>query len=211
MLVFVDESGDPGVKGKRGSSRYFIVTAVVFEDDRVAETCERRIDALRRELGLPEYREFRFNKCNRAIREAFLRAVARFDFKYVAFILNKDPDKLSGPGFRYQDSLYKLSIRYTFTNAEPLLDNAVVVIDRTGSRDFVRQLDKYLRRRINLKEGPPLIRKVRSQSSHSHNLIQMADMVCGAVARSLRAEKRDHPVYRELIRRREFGVQLWPR
>lgn len=32
MLVFLDESGDPGLKLKQGSSQYFIVTIVIFED-----------------------------------------------------------------------------------------------------------------------------------------------------------------------------------
>jgi hypothetical protein len=32
VLVFIDESGDPGTKGKPGSSDYFVVTAVIFED-----------------------------------------------------------------------------------------------------------------------------------------------------------------------------------
>ncbi len=69
MLVFVDESGDPGMKLEAGSSAVFVVTAVLFEDHKEATACDRRIDHIRREVGFSEHREFRFNKCSRPIRE----------------------------------------------------------------------------------------------------------------------------------------------
>lgn len=64
---------------------------------------------------------------------------------------------------------------------------------------------------MNEKDGPTLIKKVRTEPSHSNNLLQLADMVCGAVARSFRPDKPDRHVYRKLIRHRELGVQVWPR
>ncbi len=51
MLVFVDESGDPGLKLDKGSSKYFIVTLVVFEDPKDAEDLDLRIRLLRKEFG----------------------------------------------------------------------------------------------------------------------------------------------------------------
>ena len=36
MLVLIDESGDAGLKIEQGSSRYFFVTLVVFNDLREA-------------------------------------------------------------------------------------------------------------------------------------------------------------------------------
>jgi hypothetical protein len=37
MLVFIDESGDSGMKGKAGSSRLFVVTAILIEENEDAE------------------------------------------------------------------------------------------------------------------------------------------------------------------------------
>ena len=50
MLVFVDESGDAGMKLERTSSPFFVVTAVLFEDREAAATCDRRIDHFRKGL-----------------------------------------------------------------------------------------------------------------------------------------------------------------
>jgi hypothetical protein len=60
------------MKGKPGSSRFFVVTAVLFEDHEEAEICDKRIDELRAELGLSENFEFHFNSCSDRFRTRFL-------------------------------------------------------------------------------------------------------------------------------------------
>jgi hypothetical protein len=54
MLVFIDESGDPGMKLGTGSSEYFVVTLVLFEDNDEALEVEKRIQDLKGELGVPQ-------------------------------------------------------------------------------------------------------------------------------------------------------------
>jgi len=49
MLVFIDESGDPGLKLDSGSSEYFIVTLVAFEDNAEALAADQRIQQLKGE------------------------------------------------------------------------------------------------------------------------------------------------------------------
>ncbi|MCK6486505.1 MAG: DUF3800 domain-containing protein [Phycisphaerae bacterium] len=209
MLVFVDESGDPGMKLERASSPYFVVTAVLFEDHDEAGACDQRIDLIRRELGLPETVEFHFNKSSRRVREYFLQEVAPYQFFYIAVVLNKR--KLFGPGFRYKASFYKYTVNLVFQNAKPYLRDAIVVIDRSGGDDFRRQLAAYLTRKMNDKDGPRLVRKVKTERSHNNNLLQLADMLCGAVSRTFRADRTDNQAYRALIRHRELNVQVWPR
>jgi hypothetical protein len=108
LLVFIDESGDPGMKPGK-SSRYFVVSAVVFTNDEAANECDRRITRLRQALKFPPQSEFHFNRNNRAARERFFNEVAIDDFIYFAFILNKS--KLTGPGFQYKSSFYKYAVR----------------------------------------------------------------------------------------------------
>ena len=47
MLVFLDESGDPGMKLQQGSSEYFFVTLVIFEDNEEALRADHHISGLR--------------------------------------------------------------------------------------------------------------------------------------------------------------------
>jgi len=208
MLVFLDESGDPGMKLSGGSSDLFIVALVIFNDRDEAHACDTRIDLLRRELKMPEGMEFKFHKSNQVIRSIFLEAVGRYDFFYFGIVINKS--ELLSPNFRIKDSFYKYTCSLVFENAKPHLNDATVVIDGSGSRDFRNQLSSYLKRRINdQKNGGRQIGKVKIQDSHRNNLLQLADMVCGAVARSY-TDKNDAKDYRRLISHREMRVQVWP-
>ena len=139
---------------------------------------------------------------SRVMRENFLRAAASYNFFYHGIIINKA--KLTGPGFRVKESFYKYACGLVFENAKPQLSDAIVVIDGSGSRDFRKQLATYLRRKIG-----PLIKKVKLQDSRRNNLLQLADMVAGAINRSF-GDKSDSAVYRGLISHRELRAQFWP-
>lgn len=208
MLVFFDESGDAGMKGKPGSSRLFVVTAVLFEENDEALQCERRISEIRAKLKLSERFEFHFSKCCDAYRRAFLSGIAGSNFFYRSVVLNKA--KLWGEGFKYKDSFYKYAAGLVFENAKAQLIDATVVLDQCGNRDFEKQLSKYLKRRMN--DGKTvLIKQVKMEPSHSNNLLQLADMICGAVNRSFDTTKVNRMEFRKLISHRELNLQVWPK
>jgi len=204
MLIFIDESGDTGRKLDHGSSRLFVVAMVVFEEKEEAVACDQRITLLKRELRMPERFEFKFNRLGRKDRENFLKVVLPYSFFYFGVVINKDPRKLYGEGFFVKESFYKYACSLVFQNARPYLKDAIIVIDGSGSRGFKRQLQSYLKKKTG-----GLIKKVKLQSSHSNNLIQLADMVVGSVHRSF-GKKQDKDVYRKVIKAREIKVQVWP-
>lgn len=204
MLVFVDESGDAGMKFDKGSSEFFVVTAVLFEDLDEAQRCDDSFAELRRQLGFHELKEFHFNSEREQTRRAFLTHVNRFDFFYLAVVLNKR--KLTGPGFQVKESLIKYTSRLVFENAKPNLTNATVVVDGSGAKEFRQSFANYLKKQLNSPEQRH-IKKVKMANSATNNLIQLADMVCGAVWHSVRHCDRS---YRKLIGARELRVQVWP-
>jgi hypothetical protein len=208
MLVFLDESGDPGMKPP-ASSRLFAVTLVGFEDNQEAVDADARIQLLKQELSFPPHFEFHFNKLRSDYREAFLKAVSPCEWFHHAIIINKQ--KLTGKGFQNADSFYKYTFGLVFENAKPYLSDATVIIDGSGNRQFQRQLGAYLRKRLTYADsGRRFIRKIKIQDSRQNNLLQMADMVCGAVARSF-TDKKDALTFRNLISHREIKVEIWPK
>jgi hypothetical protein len=209
MLVFIDESGDPGMKLGGGSSPYFVVTLILIEDPEEATALEQRIVLLKRELGLSPNFEFHFSQLKGVWREEFLQAVSRYEWFSYTVVINKS--LLTGKGFLFPDSFYKYTFGLVFQNAKPHLRDATVVIDGSGAREFRRQLSAYLRKRISSKDGTSkLIRKIKLQDSCSNHLLQLADMVCGAIARD--HNKPDESArYRKLVSHREVDVQVWPK
>ena len=89
MLVFIDESGDAGLKIKKGSSKFFTVSLVVFEDNEEAIACDQRIELLKREIGWVKPDEFHFKRNSDRVRRAFLGAVAPYNFFYYGIVINR--------------------------------------------------------------------------------------------------------------------------
>jgi hypothetical protein len=209
MLIFIDESGDPGLKLEEGSSKFFTVSLVVFEDHDEAVSCDQRIGLLRKELGWDEGSEFHFKRNSDKVRRAFLQAVAPYNFFYYGIVINKDPAKLYGEGFKNKESFYKYACGLVFENAKEKLENTIIVIDKSGNMDFRNQLARYLRRRMN--QSKHLIKKVKMQRSSGNNLLQLADYIAGAVNRSVQDRKKYADEYRKLISHRDIYVQIWPK
>ncbi len=210
MLVFVDESGDTGVSGKPGQSDYFVVTLVLFENDDEAARVDTRIDQLRQELRLHSRFEFHFHGTKSDFRRRFLEAVLPFDWGFLAFVMNKRA--LWSSTFRSGDTLYQRTAQYVFENASPYLDNAKVVIDKRGSDRFRKELSRYLKSNLNTAPGHrPRIKKIKPAVSERNNLVQLADMVCGSIYRSMLVGKSDRLRYRGIIEGKALErVRIWP-
>jgi hypothetical protein len=209
MLIFIDESGDSGLKIDKGSSRYFTVGLVLFEEGEEAISCDQRIQLLKREVGWRENDEFHFKNNSDKIRVAFLKAVSPYNFFYYGIVINKDPKKLFGDGFKNKSSFYKYACGLVFENAKEKMRDSTVIIDESGNLDFKNQLATYLRKRVN--KNDKLIKKIKMQRSESNNLLQLADYVAGAINRSVKNEKKKSDVYRKIIAHREIYVQIWPK
>jgi len=85
MLVFVDESGDCGMKKKKGSSDLFVVAAVIFFENTDANACDFAIEEIKTECLRRPAGEFKFNKYCHDYRIKFFQKVVNLDFMYVAF------------------------------------------------------------------------------------------------------------------------------
>ncbi len=207
MLVFIDESGDCGLKLDSGSSPLFVVALVVFEDNEEAEACDRKIGLLKRELGWKQKDEFHFKKNSHNVRRAFINAVMAYNFFYYSIVLDKA--KLYGERFKDKKSFYKYACSLVFESAKEKLYQASVTIDETGSLDFKKQLNKYLKIKMNT-DLNRRIKHVKMQKSGSTNLLQLADYIAGIVNRSIQNRKNNALEYRTMIAHREILVQIWP-
>jgi len=178
MLVLIDESGDPGFKIAKGSTPFFVVALVIFHDSQHAERCSAAISEVRSGLGYKS--EFKFSKTNASGKDAFFQAVRPFQFEVRALVVEK--------GIIYSDHLrtdddafYNYFLRQLLTHCDGL-QGAKVKIDGSGDREFKRRLEKYLKRSIPAGK----VTSVKFADSARDNLIQLADMVVGAIARSYR-------------------------
>lgn len=209
MLVFIDESGDTGLKTTTGSSQYFTISSVLFDNHEEAISCDQRVTLLKKELKLPEHYEFHFAHNSNKIRHAFLTAINPYHFLYICIAINKDFANLYSSEFNSKESFYQYACQMLFINAQPYLHNTVVIIDKSGNPDFRSRLAKYLKNKLNTNDKS-VIKKIKQQNSHSNNLLQLADYVSGIINRKL-LNKPDWQEYYQYIRSKEIITQILPK
>ena len=211
MLGFFDESGDTGLKIGNGSSRYFVVALVTFDDDQSAGDCNRRIDRVRSELRLANSYEFRFSKNSRNVREAFFRAVNEFDFRYHTFALDKDPGKLRNQVVGNGEVLYQDIVLRLFRNTRSYLSDAIVVLDRHGNHKARGGLAQLIRSGANTVAGERAIKRVRQQDSRKNNLLQLADYVAVVTNRAISGERNAIGLEEMYLRAKRATQEIWPK
>lgn len=197
MLVFIDDSGDPSFAFHKGSTRFFIICSVIFEDELVAQEVALEIRKLKRELNIPDTVEFKFTKSNRDVRIKFLQRVRKYNFKIRVLVVDKykiHKDDLK----RRKELFYSYFIKTLLKYNKGSIENARVRIDGSGDRIFKKAFLGYLRRELNSPEVR-IIRKCKLVDSKSDVLIQMADMIAGSINRFYTGKKDDAKIYRELI------------
>jgi len=208
MFVFLDEAGDTGMRLDQGSSQFFTIALVIFANADVMQSCDRHITILRGDLRLPEDFEFHFHDNSHAVRAAFLNVVSLFEFTYFTFVVRKA--SLGTPGRTYgtKDSFYMEVAKSVFEEASASLQDAYVVIDRSGSRDFQDALSKRIKALMNV-DGGRVVRKFRSERSSQNNLLQLADYVASICHRKA-SGKRDGEAYHRTIISKEQRFTIWP-
>ncbi len=181
MILAIDESGDAGKKFWRGSSRWFLVAAVVVDGDIAHDQVSRAIQNFYKQHNLQEELHFAHNTDE--IHNAFLHTMQSQSFSFVCVAVNKTALLRKKPWlFRSRLSLYNYSFGQLFIRLRPQLDHPIVLIDRNGGRWFTKAINKYLYHNFgNRHKGDQhAIAHIYTEDSVSQPLIQLADYIAGA-------------------------------
>jgi hypothetical protein len=192
MLVFIDESGDPGFKLSKGSTAAFVAALVAFSDHDQAHAAQNAIEALAVRLRIRP--EFKFSKCRPEVRDAFFAAVIPFDFCVRAIVVQKE--RIYSPHLRSEkEAFYSFFVKSMLKFDDGLLDSAQIVIDGSGDRYFKREMEAYFRRHL----GSGKVKNIKFNNSESDRLVQLADMCTGAIARSFKSDRTDCNRWRDML------------
>ena len=142
-------------------------------------------------------------------REKFFAAVGKHDFKVIASVCDKNriqslKDNHAG--------LLLASFRATLEHARDkgLLDACAIKYDEAGSNAFQKKLSSDLLAQVNGSDTGRYIKQCDPQKSTGNNLIQLVDMVCGAIARPYNKPERESRDLLKLVKHRVNSVLEWP-
>jgi hypothetical protein len=193
LLVLIDESGDAGFKLARGSTPHFIVAMVIFEDFEEATRTSKIIEDTRAALRIKT--EFKFAKCANQAKDGFFEAVAPCKFTVRALVVDKA--RIYSDNLREnKERFYGFFVKSLLQHDGNALAGARIKIDGSGDREFKQELASYLKR----ESAQGKIASVKFVESHRDNLIQLADMVAGAIARSYKeGDRSEHNRWRKML------------
>jgi len=203
MLIFIDDSGDPGFRVEKGSSQVFIIAMVIFTDPLEAEKTSLSIKELRRKLRVSDLYEFKFNKTNKKFRTIFINTVKRFDFKIRAIVVDKKV--IYSPRLRnYKENFYNHIIMQVLKHSDHI-KNAKLRFDKRGEKALRDKLRVYLSRELDNK-NKQVFTDLKFVDSRQNTLIQLADMVAGSIfAASTKKDK----TYLEVLKSAGRVEDIW--
>ena len=196
-----DEAGDVSLNFERGASRYFVPAFIATKQP---NQLRDELADLRQSLGLRQTHEFKFHKMTSAeIRGQVFSALSHADFEAWSLIV----DKTRLP--KIFETTGSLEI-YTHFITEllgiipaKLQKDATLILDEFGSTPDLRT---ELRRTMTKRHMPRLFKRVLVRSSHKESLIQVADMVAGAIMR--RDSQKDSEAF-DIISRKIKRLELY--
>lgn len=200
MLVFIDDSGDPGFKMEKGSSPVFVIACVIFDDELEAEKTAVAIKEFRRRLKKSDNYEFKFNKANREFRIKFLEQIVHFKFRIRAIVFEKSKIKSSELKTSKQ-SFYNYAIKMVLKHNFGTIKEAKLRLDGHGDRIYKREVIRYLRHELNHRENR-VFNKLQFVDSKTNVLIQLADMIAGSIHRKNQSDKTDAKIYYSVIKKK---------
>ncbi len=199
MLVFIDDSGDPGFKFDKGSSTHFVIACIVFDDNLDAEETALKIKRLRRSLGRRDDHEFKFNKASKDIRLAFLNEIKGCKFRVRAIVADKSIIR-SIELRRNKNKFYNYMIKEVLSKSAGKIIDGRIRLDGHEDRSYKKAATTYFRQQAN--PDGSIIKDMKFVNSKNDNLIQLADMVAGSLLRTTQKRKTDSDIYLKVINKR---------
>lgn len=199
VLVFIDDSGDPGFKIEKGSSLVFVIACVIFDDELEAEKTAVAIKELRRKLKRSDRFEFKFNKANRNHRLQFLENIIHYKFRIRAIVFEKRRVR-SNELKTSKQSFYNFAIKMVLKHNSGTVKEAKIRLDGHGDRIYKQEVVRYLKKELNNKENK-VFKKIQFVDSKINVLIQLADMIVGSIHRRYEIDKTDAKVYFAAIKK----------
>jgi hypothetical protein len=187
-LIFIDDSGDLGFKSD--SSRFLVMTAVVFENATEAEKAVAIINAFHDELNWGSKHEFKYNKTKKDIIALLVQRLTSVDFKVTSAYLDKSKHTNASTNNIYENIIVELidHINYNF---------GIIYIDGRGNKEYARKATTYIRQNINRRISDDIT--IKFVDSKKVKLIQLSDICASATNKIIQGFNKNTEVVYKLI------------
>jgi hypothetical protein len=199
--IYLDESGSPNVNDL--NPPVFVVAAVVIDSREDLANLDQRFRNAFTAIRRPEEHELKTAGLSAKKHTRVLRELSLLDYQWAAACFNKP--LLTSPGFADPMTFYRYAFQFLVGDLLNLAWQADLVLDQNSTPAVQAEFEAYLRRENS---GLPVSRlgAVQFSDSSKSRLVQLADLVAGAVRRSVSGESMP---LRE-IEEKMINLQFWP-
>jgi len=173
-----DESGDVSMSFGKGASRNFVLTMISTQHP---DELRNGLEVVRKNTNLPRNFEFKFHSLTSTrLRQDVFIALQHIDFSIWAVLADKTCLPTSFQKMSRTD-FYLYFVAELLSNIPAaVLENSTLILDEFGSPITIRTGLKKMFRLRGLSAG---FKKLTIARSRSEPLIQIADLVAGAILR----------------------------
>ncbi len=182
VYIIIDETGDLGFSSK--GSKYFIISAIVFNDDKTYNKLNRIPKKVRQrnlKKSLKKASELKFSNSSLLIRKQFLERAAKLPIKIYAIVVKKEnvPEDLKINIFVLYNYLFKLLLEEVF-RIIPKKSKIKICLDKFMSSKQIDFFENYIRTTFFdfFQTLSDIV--IVQEFSHNKPVLQVADFVCGA-------------------------------
>ena len=239
FVAYIDESGDEGfrfLENERGSSRWFVLSAVVFRKENDLHAVQL-LKEVRHKLGKEPKKALHFRDLKHEARVPYVSAIGKAPIRIVSVMIHKPSLKNFEHFQRDAHKLYRYATRLLIErvswvckeNTKPGNDGLCDLVFSNRSAMSYKDLRDYL---AFLRDGPPAAtchiewgaidpEMVRAINHDQMAGLQIADAVASGIyfALNLNPYGMAEPRYLELMhtriyrhrgRAQGYGVKFWP-
>lgn len=200
-VIYLDESGNPDIEDR--DPPVLVIGAVVIESREDLAALDQRFKNAFAVIRRREEHELRTAGLSVWKHGRVLRELSLLDYQWAAACFDKS--QLTSAGFADPSTFYRYAFQFLVGDLLTVAWQADLVIDENSTPAFQAELENHLRRQNS---GLPVNRlgAVKFSSSSKERLIHLADLVAGAVRRSVEGE----PVPLREIEHKMINLQFWP-
>ncbi|MBC7766752.1 DUF3800 domain-containing protein [Arenimonas sp.] len=166
LHIYIDESGDTGIKFEKGSSEFFVISIVIVSSKDLSEL-NKNLEEIRDGL-LFKSKEIKFSKILFKHKIIFFKSIRRLNFIAYAFIFNKNFCKQ----YKYIDYLTQPLKELSLSNNSA---ESIITIDGKDKKMFSNNDIKMIKNLTRIKT------KIIFCDSKKSILIQLSDMLAGLI------------------------------
>jgi len=200
-VIYLDESGTPDVKNLKPP--VLVIGAIVIDSRKELSGIEQRFKNAFAAIGRPQDHELKTSGLSVVKHARVLHELSLLQYQWAAACFDKR--KLKSAGFNDPKTFYKYALQFLIGDLLTIAWEADVVIDESSTPEFQSQIEDYLR---DQNSGLPVSRlgKVKFTDSSKNRIVQLADLIAGAVRRSVDGER--EPL--DEIQHQQLTLQYWP-